>query len=501
MEPLFHGGDLAIIRETRGKLQIGEVALYRSDLTNQTVLHRVVATDGDRYVFKGDNNNWIDTYHPSDADIVGKLWFHVENAGRAFEWLRDPLHGALFGGVVTAVTVGGVVGEASGQARGKTKRRSHALMGGLADLPLFAFGPKGQSLLGLLLVLLVASVAAGVFAYRAPLTRTTTTQLKYQSQGEFSYTAPVSGAATSVYGGSALWTGDPIYINLIPSVFERFGFTFLSPEPHNVAGTIRLTVVVGDINGWRRSIDLAPPTPFEGDTATVVTKVDLVPLMDLLQGIEQSTGNVPRYYTAAIVADTEVHGSVGGLPFSQDFEPSFVFRMLPPNQVYVETPETRLLNNMPELPVASGGVVPADPFHSSKAAAVVKAIPSDNTFSIWRFKLPVRQIRQGSIIGGEIGLVGSLVFLFLVMLATRRSESRRIYARHGKELVRVNDFQLAANAHVVHVASFEEMLFLADQCLRPILWNDRGGPDVYWVEEGGTVYWYQLPEEASDAGP
>ncbi len=498
MEPLFHSGDLAIVRETNEKLQVGDVALYHSGLTNQTVLHRVLAQDGDRYVFKGDNNGWIDTYHPSDADIVGKLWFHLENGGRTFEWLRNPLHGAIFGGVVAAVTAGGALGETP--ERGRVRRRLR--VGRIVDLPLLAFGPLGQSLLGIFLVVIVVSIALGVVSFRAPLTRTTTSQLKYQSQGEFSYTAPITGMATGVYDGPVLLTGEPVYLNLIPSVSERFAFTFTSQEPHQVEGSIRLTVVVGDVNGWRKSIDLTAPTSFAGDTATVVTAVNLVPIMDLLQGIEQTTGNVPRYYTAAIVADAEFHGSVGGLPFSEDFEPSFVFRMLPPNQVYVETPETRLLDNMPELPVASGEVA-ADPYHSSKAGAVAKTIPSDNAFSVWRFRFPVRQVRQGSIIVGGIALFFTTQLLLLTALAMRRTESRRIYARYGGDLVRVNDFQLGTNAHFANVATFDELERLAEQYMRPILWHARGGPDVYYVEESGTVYWHQLPdpEKASDASP
>lgn len=33
------------------------------------VIHRIV---------RGDNNDWDDPWHPRPADIIGKLWLHVD---------------------------------------------------------------------------------------------------------------------------------------------------------------------------------------------------------------------------------------------------------------------------------------------------------------------------------------------------------------------------------------------------------------------------------------
>jgi signal peptidase I len=499
MEPLFHQGDLALVRETGGRLQVGDIALYRSHLTHQTVLHRVVATDGDLYVFKGDNNSWIDTYHPSDADIVGKLWFHVENAGKGFEWMRNPIHGGLLGGLVAVVTVGGVAGGTSGRGRIRPKSRGF----GRVDLPLLALGPKGQWLLGLFLALLAVSAVTAMASYRAPTLQTTTTQLKFQSQGQFNYTAPISGPASIVYDGSVLLTGQPIYVHLIPSVTYRFDLTFVSSQAHNVVGTIRLVGVVADVNGFRKSIDLTPPTPFEGDTATITTTIELAPMMGLLQQIEGASGSVARYYTAAIVADVHIRGSIDGLALTQDFEPRVVMRILLPDQIYVETPETRILDKLPGLATATGDIVQQDAYHSVKDGSVAKAISSDNEFSIWRFTIPVRRLRTVSIMGGALGVLGGIVLVFLMALGMRRSESRRIFARYGGGMVSVSDVQLATNTHLVNVATFDELVRLAEQYGRPILWHDEGGPDTYYVQEGGTVYRHhlRLPAEPADAAP
>src|SRR6185436_13380708 len=46
--------------------------------------------DGDRFIFKGDNNSWIDDYHPTQDALIGKLWIHLPTAGVLVEQLRIP---------------------------------------------------------------------------------------------------------------------------------------------------------------------------------------------------------------------------------------------------------------------------------------------------------------------------------------------------------------------------------------------------------------------------
>ena len=66
MEPRFHTGDLALVRPAAG-YRVGDVVAYRSTVLHSVVLHRIIARDGDRYVFKGDNNDFIDPVHPARA--------------------------------------------------------------------------------------------------------------------------------------------------------------------------------------------------------------------------------------------------------------------------------------------------------------------------------------------------------------------------------------------------------------------------------------------------
>src|SRR5689334_14398548 len=88
MEPNFHRGDLAILRVV-DDYAIGDVVTYRHP-TIGPVIHRIIKRDGDRYVFKGDNNSWIDEYHPTKDELIGKLWIHLPAAGDLVEQLRIP---------------------------------------------------------------------------------------------------------------------------------------------------------------------------------------------------------------------------------------------------------------------------------------------------------------------------------------------------------------------------------------------------------------------------
>src|SRR5215470_11871916 len=72
MQPLFHSGDLAILRPA-ADYRVGDIAGYRSATLHTLVLHRIVERRGDRYIFKGDNNSWRDADTPQRADILGRL--------------------------------------------------------------------------------------------------------------------------------------------------------------------------------------------------------------------------------------------------------------------------------------------------------------------------------------------------------------------------------------------------------------------------------------------
>jgi signal peptidase I len=99
MLPNFHTGDLVLLR-AEPSYHVGEVAGYHNGQLGVTVMHRIVAIDGDHYAFKGDNNSWVDSYQPTATQIVGAEWMHLPGWGNILLTLRTPVVGAVLLGLM-----------------------------------------------------------------------------------------------------------------------------------------------------------------------------------------------------------------------------------------------------------------------------------------------------------------------------------------------------------------------------------------------------------------
>jgi signal peptidase I len=99
MLPHFHAGDLVILRK-EPSYHVGEVAAFHNGELGVVVMHRIVAIHGDHYVFKGDNNDFVTTYEPTKAQIVGAEWLHLPRVGTYLLRLRDPLIAAVLLGLL-----------------------------------------------------------------------------------------------------------------------------------------------------------------------------------------------------------------------------------------------------------------------------------------------------------------------------------------------------------------------------------------------------------------
>jgi signal peptidase I len=101
MLPRFKADGLVITR-SESDYHVGEVVAYHNHQLGRVVMHRIVAMDGDRYVFKGDNNDFADQYHATKSDLVGKEWIYWPGGGRYLNVLRGPLTFAI---VIAAITL------------------------------------------------------------------------------------------------------------------------------------------------------------------------------------------------------------------------------------------------------------------------------------------------------------------------------------------------------------------------------------------------------------
>lgn len=121
MLPRLHADGL-VVTQAADDYRVGDVVAYHNRDLGAVVLHRIVAIDGDRYVFKGDNNDFLDSYHPTRSELVGREWLYLPHAGAYLRTLRSP---RTFG--VIAALAGLAAGSAFMPARKRRRRRRHVV--------------------------------------------------------------------------------------------------------------------------------------------------------------------------------------------------------------------------------------------------------------------------------------------------------------------------------------------------------------------------------------
>lgn len=107
MQPRFTVGDVVITRPA-GEYEVGDIVAYESPDLGRVVLHRIVDIESGRFVTKGDNNDWVDSYRPSPADITGRERLHLPGFGRLARPLFDPVVAAIVVGAASVVALGGL---------------------------------------------------------------------------------------------------------------------------------------------------------------------------------------------------------------------------------------------------------------------------------------------------------------------------------------------------------------------------------------------------------
>ena len=465
MEPVFHQGDLAVVRPA-GSYEVGDVVAYHSELLDTVVMHRIVARDGDRYTFKGDNNAWLDKDQPTKADLIGTLWVRVPRGGSALGWIRS----RLLVLVAAILFLGG--GAASGTRRHRrkgsttpmapttpiTRTRLHTWWGVTAGLGALAVG----------------CAALGLTASTRPTTTTVPTKIDYTQTGEFSYSAPAP--VGPVYGTGEVNTGDPVYLRLVPAIDIDFAYTFTSPTTRAASGTVALAAEIADGTGWTHRVQLQRPTPFDGERADATGRLVVADLQALLAEVHAATGIQGGTPTITVLPDIRVDATVAGAPVSDRFQPRLQFQLDP------------LQLRLPASP-ATSDATPADDVlrpHSEGTITQVGTAPA-------RLELMGRSITVTDARRVGLAALPAALAALAVGVALRRrlrGEPARIELRHGHRIVPVVGEGGDTNASTVEVATMRDLARLAEQYDSLILHQRTNRGDVYLVHTDHAVYRY-----------
>jgi len=498
MEPLFHYGDLVLVRRTDA-YQVGDIAVYKNAQLNSLVLHRITGVVQDHFVFKGDHNSWTDSYRPVRAEIIGKLWLQVPRLGHTFSWLRQPIVLAALAGA-GGILIMAIPGKekirragkkaAAGQRFNNLKSRlARAFLPGTGKRPtgkaprswqtawLEGLSARAGLIEALFFVFgLVAflSLALGLFAFLHPRQVQTVEEKEYQHRGVFSYTASASAA---IYDTNVAVTGQPVFPALSCLMLVRFDYALRGDGLAQVGGNYQLVALVrNEHNGWQRTIPLQAETAFQGLTFTSLVPLNICALEYLVAGVEQQTNLHPGVYSLYILPRVSVAGQAGGQSFADTFAPRLTFQF--------DALEVYLANGDPA----------SDPLRPAQPGQVQALRLDENRLSLFGRSFRVVSLRLLAVWGLGLSLAGLLAVLLVVTLLGRRSRAAYIRIKYGGLLVESRPGKETASQLVTEVTSIDDLAKLAERLNLPILHACRRAKHSYSVEADHRSYRYMLAE-------
>jgi signal peptidase I len=487
MEPHLHRGDLVILRR-QPSYRLGEVVGYRSRELHRNVLHRIVAVNGGRFAFKGDNNGFRDPEQPAAGQLFGAQWVAIPQVGGWLERLRSPRDAAIVAGLAMLLLVGG--GSGAGVRRRKrppVPRAARAPASPVAAAPAVAspsaHGHEPAAIAAVVLGVLGLSVVAlgatvGLLAARQPAERTIAEPGLYVQHGAFAVSAPAPVGA--VYQLPSLDASDPIFLKLVHKLDVRFGYRLRSPAPVSVTGTAKLDAVLSDGNGWQRRFALAPSRRFRGSHVTLVGTLWLPSLLNAIRQFETGTGEHYTAYHLELGPHVRLRGVVGGRLVRETFAPKLSY----------DLDALRLQLAHPPASAGSNALVRSRATAGSRLAA--------STLHLFGRRLGVASARRLALVTLGAGLVATLASGAFFLRRRRDDELAAIERRYGDLIVAVAA-GVRPQAPERRVATMEALVRIAERYDRLVLHEERDGLHSFLVDDAGLVYRYDVggPAEAT----
>lgn len=473
MEPVLQSGDLVIARQA-DEYKTGDVVTYQHPIVGP-VIHRIIDMTATGYTLKGDNNDWIDSYTPKTAEIIGKSWIQIPSAASFLYELRTPLGLSLLsisiGCMVLMTLTAGKKMERSGSKMklNKTQTQSHPS----------SF--VGEGWLFTLAAILLGAVLLGVISFSRPHSNVVQEDLPYKHQGQFSYQGI---GVSSVYDNGLIDSGDPIFHTLTSSFDVSFDYTFTSLVEATSSGRYRLLLEISEPNGWQREIELVPSTPFSGDGFSTSATIDLDNIQSLLQSLAARTGFNRSPFDIRVIPIVFTEASIAGHPIVEQFSPSLHFK-LDDYQLYMDGANP-FDDEIDPLNPVQVGMQPE--FHR---------IPA--TMNILGLDIPVKSARWIAGIASSIALIGLGVILYPIIQTWRQGESSRIALQYSEILLDVDKLPKITAAQTIDVSSFLDLAKLSKSCNALILHRSLKGKHTYLLRTEESAFRFVLkdmpPEE------
>lgn len=469
MEPRFHTGDLAILRAAP-HYSVGDVVAYSSVTLHTTVMHRIVAMDGVRFVFKGDNNSWLDPDHPTRDKLLGTLWLRVPQGGKALAALESPVALVLLS-LAGAVFLG-ATSSSGKRLRGRRRhrptpaRRAHSL-------PARALARQA--------VLISAGVAAAAAAGSAVLLTMPDTQMDLRTvhvvqAGRFDYSGYAVRGTT--YPTGRVHTGDPVYTQLARSINVSFRDRVTGPGLTGLRGTLRLVVTITTTDGWTGTLTSGATASLQTDTLQAAVLLDPAYASDVMKRHLAEVGAAGGSATLTVTPKVTLVGAAQNRPFTA----------VSPGGLSFTLGQTAL------LPTTTG----TTSFAPQVQTGVDVASRAPRSFQLLSVSVPIGLARI---------LTGVVLALALVVLAVAGWIGRKrpgdaaddILLRSAARILPVTGF--TPGASVVDVSDAASLRRVAERLDSLVLHLDGEDGHTFAVQDVETTYRFVLPNSTKPQPP
>jgi signal peptidase I len=464
MEPRFHTGDLAILRSAH-HYSVGDVVAYSSATLQTTVMHRIVALDGDRFVIQGDNNTWLDPDRPTQDRILGKLWMRVPQGGKALAALRSPWVLALIGMAGTGVL---------GAARKPLHRRRRR--GQPRPARAFSLSTRAMARQVTLASAAVATLAAagGGVLLAMPATQTDSSTVSVTQQGRYFYTGTAVPGTT--YPTGRIVTGDPIYTKLTGDLTVSFRATLEAAGLTGLRGNLRLAVSIAAPDGWTADVGRGATVPVAGRTTTASVVVQSDAAAQLLARHYAEVGSGGTDATLTISPRLDASGTVSGHPFTASPLPGLAFSLTPTALKPTGNADTAL------SPTAATPVT------------VEQVSPRQFTLLGHSVPLELARIAAGAVLG--LSLIVLAIAAWIGRPRTSGDPADDFLMKNAARILPITRF--TPGNTVIDVSDAEALHKVAERLDTLVL--HRAGPDdhLFAVQDVETTYRFVLPIAPGD---
>jgi signal peptidase I len=468
MEPLFHKGDLVVLKSAQ-QFGVGDIVVYKYPGIGN-VIHRIISVSGTHYQIKGDNNSWIDGYSPQKNEIIAKYWFSITGVGTIIGKLKSPWIIAGIVGFITLILGLSMITQKTNsdkqQRNSSNNKISYEIAGWRNGYWWVVYG------LGIFAILL------GIFAFSKPTTIPAKDMLSYTQNGSFSYGG---SGEQDVYTSGGIQTGDPIYTALTCNVIFNFDYALNSELAFSGQGTYSIAGVLKASNGWKKSFILIPETQFSGNAITAQSSFDVCSLQTIIDSVEAATKVESLQYSFEFQPLVKINGQLAGNEFKDSFSPILTF-LVDPQQLYL----------------APYDATTEDPIYPSAEGQVEIDEIAVNTLPILGLKVPVVAARGIAAVAFVLSLLGILIPMFLFTKASKEDKKLQAKMLVGQLLVETQVSPVNGNERIIDLTEFEDLVALSERTGSTLFFHQQALYTDYLVRENNLVYRYRqmisLPE-------